>query len=50
MTAITATAAPAARGLAAGAPARTVYVCANPLCGSVASYPGTCRGRPMVAR
>ena len=26
------------------------YVCANPLCGSVASYPGTCCGQPMTAR
>jgi hypothetical protein len=32
-------------------PARSgVHVCASPLCGSIASYPGTCCGQPMTPR
>jgi hypothetical protein len=41
---------PAAQDQAATVPARRGYVCANPLCGSVASYPGTCCGQPMVSQ
>jgi hypothetical protein len=41
----TTTAAPASGTARSG-----VYVCANPLCGSVASYPGTCCGQPMTTR
>jgi hypothetical protein len=50
MITITPVAEPAASAQAASAPARSGYVCANPLCGSMASYPGTCCGQPMVAR
>lgn len=50
MTTTTPTARPAARDQAAPAPARSGYVCASPLCGSLASYPGTCCGQPMVTR
>jgi hypothetical protein len=49
MTATT-TAEPAARSQTATTSARSVYVCANPQCGSVASYAGTCCGQPMVSR
>lgn len=43
---MTATTAPPAAG-----PARSGgYVCANPVCGSLASYPGTCCGQPMSPR
>jgi hypothetical protein len=41
----TTTTAPAAGTVRSGS-----YVCANPLCGSIASYPGTCCGQPMSPR
>lgn len=54
MTTTTTTTTPAAEPLAgdqtASVPARSGYMCANPLCGSMASYPGTCCGQPMVPR
>lgn len=50
MTTTTPTARPDAGDQAATTPARSGYVCANPLCGSLASYPGTCCGQPMVAQ
>jgi hypothetical protein len=46
----TATTETAAQNQTAATSAGSGYVCANPLCGSVASYAGTCCGQPMVSR
>jgi hypothetical protein len=46
----TTTSEPAAQNQTAATSARSMYVCANPLCGSVASYAGTCCGQPMVSQ
>jgi len=50
MTTTTTITEPAARDQTAATSARRGYVCANPLCGSVASYAGTCCGQPMVSQ